>query len=138
MGLQVLIFLTGGKTGTGLGHTGQFRVAYDAGIGIIPGKGFQQLVEDMLLLLCTGVGSFPVFIQTSLIDNAKGTTVIAFDMNTLYTLGQQRNDISVTPDIVVVAALTVPGPATGYQHICAEGSVASVGYAVHNDEFDGF
>lgn len=134
--MQVPIFLTGGKTGTGLGHTRQFRVAYDAGIGIIPGKGFQQLVEDMLLLLCTGVGSFPVFIQTSFIDNAKGTTVIAFDMNTLYTLGQQRNDISVTPDIVVVAALPVLGFAAGNEVLNAEGLIALIGHAADDDEFD--
>ena len=134
--MQVPILLTGGKTGTGLGHTGQFTVTNDAGIGIVVGKGLQQLIEGMPLSLGACIGGLAFLIQTSFIDNAKGTTVIAFDMNTLYTLGQQGNDISVTPDIVVVAALTVPGPATGYQHICAEGSVASVGYAVHNDEFD--
>ena len=134
--MQVPIFLTGGKTGTGLGHTGQFRVAYDAGIGIISGEGFQQFVEGMLLSLGASICRTAILVQPALVDYTKGTIIIVPCMDPLYTLGQHRNDISVTPDIVVVAALTVLGPTTGYQHICAEGSVASVGYAVHNDEFD--
>ena len=135
--MQVPIFLTGGKTGTGLGHTGQFRVAYDAGIGIVAGEGLQQLIEGMPLSLGASICRTAILVQPALVDYTKGTTVIAFDMNTLYTLGQQRNDISVTPDIVVVAALTVLGFAAGNEVLNAEGLIARIGHAVDDEEFDG-
>lgn len=136
--MQVLILLAGRETGAGLGHTGQFRVTYDAGIRIVAGEGLQQLVEGMLLCLGACIGGLAFLIQTTLVDYTKGTIIVVPCMYTLYALGEQGDNIAAAPDIVVIAALAVLGLATSYQHICAEGSVASVGYAVHNDEFDGF
>ena len=134
--MQVPIFLTGGKTGTGLGHTGQFRVAYDAGIRIVAGEGLQQLVEGMLLRLSACIGGLALLIQTTLVDYTKGTIIIVPCMYTLYALGQQGDDITAAPYIVVIAALPVLGFATSYQHICGEGLVAFIGHAVDDDEFD--
>jgi len=130
--LQVPIFLTGGKTGTGLGHIRQFRVAYDAGIGIVVGKGLQQLIEGMPLSLGASICRTAILVQPALVDYTKGTIIIVPCMYTLYALGQQGDDITAAPYIVVVAALPVLGPATSYQQISAERSVVSVGYAVND------
>ena len=113
----------------------EFTVAEDAGIRIIMDEGFQQLVEGMFLLLGTSVGWHAVFIQTSFIDYAKGTTVIASGMDTLNRLWQQGDNCPVITDIVVVAALTVLGFAAGYQFLNAEGLVAPVGHTVDDEQF---
>ena len=53
----------------------------DAGIGIVTGEIFQQLVEGVLLGLSAGVGRMALLIEASLIDNTKGAPVVAFDMD---------------------------------------------------------
>ena len=112
-------------------------MAEDAGIRIIMDECFQQLVEGMFLLLSTCVGRLAVFIQTSFIDYAKGTTVIAPGMDTLNRLGQQGDNSPVITDIVVVAALTVLGFAASYQFLNAEGLVAPVGHTVDDNVLNG-
>ena len=58
----------------------EFTVAEDAGIGVVTSEIFQQLVEGVLLGLGAGVGWMALLIKASLIDNAKGAPVVAFDM----------------------------------------------------------
>lgn len=53
----------------------------DASIGVVTGEIFQQLVEGVLLGLSAGIGRMTLFIEASLIDNAKGAPVVAFDSN---------------------------------------------------------
>ena len=112
-------------------------MAEDAGRRIIMYEGFQQLVEGMFLLLGTSVGWHAVFIQTSFIDYAKGTTVIALGMDTLNRLRQQGDNSPVITDIVVVATLPVLFYATVYQLFHAEGLVAPVSHAVNNNVLNG-
>ena len=115
----------------------KFTVAEDAGCWIIAGEGFQQLVEGMFLLLGTSVGWHAVFIQTSFIDYAKGTTVIALGMDTLNRLWQQGDNCPVITNIVVVATLPVLVNTTFYQFFHAEGLVAPVSHAVNDDVLNG-
>ena len=57
-------------------------------------------------------------------------------MNALDAFGQQGDDITIVAHIVVVAALSVLGRATGNEVLHAEGTVALVGYTVDNQELD--
>jgi hypothetical protein len=115
----------------------EFTVAKDAGQWIIMDESFQQLVEGMFLLLGTSVGRHAVFIQTSFIDYAKGTTVIALGMDTLNRLWQQGDNCPVITNIVVVATLTVLGFAASYQVLNAEGLVAPVGHTMDDNVLNG-
>ena len=88
-------------------------------------------------MLGTSVGWHAVFIQTSFIDYAKGTTVIALGMDTLNRLWQQGDNCPVTADIVVVATLTELVLTAVYQLFHAEGLVAPGSGAVNNNVLDG-
>ena len=134
--LQILILLAGYVTRTVLVYTWQFAVADDAGIGIVVGKGLQQLVEGMLLGLGAGVFCNAFCIKTSFIDDTKGAVVVMAGMDTLDALGQQRYDTAIVADIVVVAALAVLGFAAGNEVLYAKGLIALIGHTVDDDEFD--
>ena len=134
--LQILILLAGYEARTVLVNAWQFRMADDAGVGIVAGEGLQQLVEGMLLLLCAGVFCNTTGIQTSFVDDAKGAVIVMAGMDALDALGQQGDNGPVITDIVVVAALPVHGFATSYQKISAERLIAFIGHAVDDDELD--
>ena len=112
-------------------------MAEDTGRWIIAGEGFQQLVEGMFLLLGTSVGRLSVFIQTSFIDYAKGTTVIALGMDTLNRLWQQGDNCPVITNIVVVATLPVLFNTAFYQLFHTKGLVAPVSHTVNNNVLNG-
>lgn len=128
--LEVGVFRAGGEAGTVLGDVGKFAVAEDAGIGIILRKILQQLIEGVLLGLGPGITGSAVLVQATFVDNAKGTVVVVTGVNALDILWQERNDIAVETDVVVVAALAVLGFAAGNQVFNAEGAVAFGGGAV--------
>ena len=109
----------------------------DASIGVLDGEFFQQLVKSVLLSFGTSVGGMAVLIESSLIDNAEGAVVVVSGMDALDALGQQRNNISVTTDIVVVTTLTIFGHAAGNEILHAEGTVALVGHAVDDEQLHG-
>ena len=112
-------------------------MAEDAGVGILGSELLQQLVEGVLLGLGTGIGSAASVIQTTFIDNAKGTVVVVAGMDALDALGQQRYDIAIATDIIVVRALAVLGYAAGYQVLDTERAVAPVSHAVDDEQLDG-
>ena len=91
----------------------------------------------MLLGLSAGVGRMALLIETSLVDDAKGAPVVAFDMDALDALREQGNDTAVVADIVVVGALAILGLAAGNEVLNAEGLVARVGHTVDDEELDG-
>ena len=136
-GLQVGVFLTGDVAGAGLVDAWEFTVAQNAGIRIIMGKGFQQLVEGMFLLLSTSVGLLSILIQPTFIDHTKGTGVVTRGMDTLNRLRQQGDNCPITADIVVIAALSELVYTAVYQLIHAEGLVAPGSGAVNNNVLDG-
>jgi hypothetical protein len=110
-------------------------MSQDAGIGIIFVEALQELVKGVLLSFGTSVGGMAVLIETSFIDDTKGTIVVVAGMDALHVLGQQRDDVTIATDIIVVAALAIFGFATGYQCFYAERAVALVGYAVDYEQF---
>lgn len=113
-------------------------MAEDAGIGVLGGEDLQQLVEGVLLGLGASVGRMAVLIKTALIDYAQRTVVVMAGMDALYGLGQQRDDIAIAADIVVIGTLAIFSLATGNEVLDTEGLVAAVGHAVDDEEFNGF
>ena len=114
---------------------GEFAVPEDAGVGIIKSKILQQLIEGVFLGLGPGVAGSAVLVQATFVDNAEGTVVVMTGVNALDILRQERNDIAVETDVIVVAALAILGFAAGYQVFYAERVVALVGYAVDDQQF---
>ena len=113
-------------------------MAEDAGIGVLGGEVFQQLVEGVLLGLGASVGRMAVLIKTALIDYAQRTVVVMAGMDALDGLGQQRDDIAIAADIVMVRALAILGLATGDEVLDTEGAVALCRCTVNDEKFNGF
>ena len=90
----------------------------------------------MLLGLGAGVAGSAVFVQTAFVDNAEGTVIVVTDVNALDVLRQERNDIAVETDVVVVTALAVLGFTTGNQVFNTERAVAFGSGAVNDQEPD--
>ena len=105
----------------------------DAGIRIVGSEGLQEIVECELLGLGTSVGRMAVLIEASLVDDGKRTPVVAFHMDALDGLGQERDDTAIVADIVVVGHLTVFLLSAVDQGFDTEGSVAAAGHAVHDE-----
>jgi hypothetical protein len=59
-------------------------------------------------------------------------------MDALDGLGQQRNDITIAANIVVVRTLSIFGLAAGNEVLDTEGLVAFVGHAVNDEKLNGF
>jgi hypothetical protein len=90
----------------------------------------------MLLGFCTGVSRFAVLIKASFIDNAQRTVVIVLGMDALDAFRQQRDDMAITTDIVVITTLTESGNAAGNQGLYAERTVALGCGAMDYEESD--
>ena len=105
-------------------------MAEDASIGVLGGELLQQLVEGVLLGFGARVTGTSFLVQPAFIDDAKGTVVVVPGMDALNGLWQQRNDITIAPYIVVVAALAILGFAAGNEVFHTERSVALVGNTV--------
>ena len=101
-------------------------MAEDASIRVVGCEGLQELVESMLLGLGAGVGRMTMLIETSLVDDAKSAPVVAFYMDALDRLGQERDDTAIVADIVVVGHLTVFLLSAVDQGFDTEGAVAAV------------
>ena len=104
----------------------ELAMAEDASIRVVGCEGLQELVESELLGLGASVCSNAVLIKASLIDDAKGTPVVAFDMDALDGLRQERDDTAIVADIVVVGRLAVFLLAAVDQGFDTEGAVAAV------------
>ncbi len=98
----------------------------DAGIRIVGSEGLQEIVESELLGLGAGIGRMAVLVKASLVDDAKGTPVVAFDMDALDRLRQERDDTAIVADIVVIGHLAVFLLAAVDQGFDTEGLVATV------------
>ena len=92
----------------------------------------------MLLGLRAGVSRMALLIEASLIDNTKGAPVVAFDMDALDALRQEGDDVAVATDIPVVGYLAPLLLAGIYQGLHAEGAVAAVSHAVHDEILHNF
>ena len=130
--MEIGVGLRGGETWTVLGDVGELIVAEDAGVRIIISEILQQLIERVFLGHSTGVVSMAVLVQATFVDNAKGTVVVVTGVNALDILWQERNDIAVETDVVVVAALAVLGFAAGNQGFHAERTGGLAEHAVNH------
>ena len=98
----------------------------DAGIRVVGSEGLQEIVESELLGLGAGIGRMAVLVKASLVDDAKGAPVVAFHMDALDALRQERDDTAIVADIVVIGHLAVFLLAAVDQGFDTEGSVAAV------------
>ena len=126
--------MRGREAGTVFGDVRELAVAENAGVGIITSEILQQLVERVLLGLGPGIVGLAVLVEATFIDDTKGTVVVVPGMNALDGLRQERDDVAVSTDIVVVAALAVLGFTAGYQVLNAEGAGVLRGSAVDDQE----
>jgi len=108
-------------------------VTKDAGIGVVTGEIFQQLVEGVLLGLSAGVGRMALLIETSLVDDTKGAPVVAFDMDALDALREQGDDVAIASHVPVVGYLAPLLLAAVNQRFHAEGLVAGVADTMHDE-----
>ena len=114
------------ETGTILVDAREFAMAEDASIRVVGCEGFQELVEGVLLGLGAGVCGMAMLIETSLVDDAKGAPVVAFYMDALDGLRQERDDTAIVADVVVVGHLAPLLLAAVDQGFDTEGAVAAV------------
>jgi hypothetical protein len=136
--LQRCILDAGGVAGALLVYARELAVTKDASIGVVTGEIFQQLVEGVLLGLSAGVGRMALLIETSLVDDTKGAPVVAFDMDALDALRQEGDDVAVASYVPVVGYLAPLLLACINQGLHAEGAVAAVSYAVHDEILHNF
>jgi len=108
-------------------------VTEDAGIGVVTGEIFQQLVEGVLLGLSAGVGGLALLIEASLVDDAKGAPVVALYMDALDALREQGDDIAIASHVPVVRYLAPLLLAAVNQRFHAEGLVAGVADTMHDE-----
>jgi hypothetical protein len=136
--LEVRILDAGWKTGTAFVYARELAVTEDAGIGVVMGEIFQQFVEGVLLGLSAGVSRMALLIEASLIDDTKGAPVVAFDMDALDALRQEGDDVAVASYVPVVGYLAPLLLAGVNQRFHAEGLVAAVSHAVHDEILHNF
>ena len=88
----------------------------------------------MLLSLSAGVSRLAVLIQTTFIADAKGAMVVVTGVNALHRLWQQRDDVAIAQDVVVIRALSVLGFASSDEGFNAERAVAFRCTAVDDEQ----
>ena len=74
-----------------------------------------------------------MLIEASLVGDAKGAPVVALHMDALDTLRQEGDDVAIATDVPMVGYLAPLLLACVNQGFHAEGLVAAVGHAVHDE-----
>ena len=111
----------------------ELAMAEDTSIRVVGSEGLQEFVESVLLGLGAGVCGMAMLIETSLVDDAKGTPVVAFDMDALDALREQGDDVAIASHVPVIGHLAPLLLSTVNQRFHAEGLVAGVSNAVHDE-----
>jgi hypothetical protein len=131
--LKCSVLDAGWIAGTAFVYARELAVTEDAGIGVVTGEIFQQLVEGVLLGLSAGVGGLALLIEASLVDDAKGAPVVALYMDALDALREQGDDIAIASHVPVVRYLAPLLLAAVNQRFHAEGLVAGVADTMHDE-----
>ena len=128
------VVLAGDKTRAIFGYMRQLAVTHNMGRRIFGLEFLEELVHRVLLSLCAGVSRLAVLIQTTFIADAKGAMVVVTGMNALHRLWQQRDDVAIAQDVVVIRALSVLGFACSDEGFNAERAVAFRCTAVDDEQ----
>ena len=131
--MECSVLLTRQIARTLLGNMRQLTVPEYPGLRILRPQGLQQLIQGVLLGLGTGVGRMAVLVETSLIDDAKGTPVVTLHMDAMDALREQGDDVAIASHVPVIGHLTPLLLSTVNQRFHAEGAVAAVSHAVHDE-----
>lgn len=123
--LEVLTILTDIEAGAGLVGAGELRVAYDVGLRVILVELLQEFEQGVLLQLGTRVGVCAMFVKASFVTDCYRAVVIAHGMYTLYTFGQNGNDVAIALYVIVIRGLAESLLAGVDEAIDSEGMVAS-------------
>ena len=118
------VVLAGGETRAVLGYMRQLAVTHNVGRWIFGLEFLEELVHRVLLSLSAGVSRLAILIQTTFIADAKGAMVVVTGVNALHRLWQQRDDVAIAQDVVVIRALSVLGYASSDEGFNAERTVA--------------
>ena len=118
------VVLAGKETRAIFGYMRQLAVTHDMGRRILGLEFLEELVHRVLLSFSAGVFRLAILIQTTFIADAKGAMVVVTGMNALNRLWQQRDDVAIAQDVVVIRALSVLGFASSDEGFNAERAVA--------------
>ena len=128
------VVLAGKETRAIFGYMRQLAVTHDMGRRILGLEFLEELVHRVLLSFSAGVFRLAILIQTTFIADAKGAMVVVTGMNALNRLWQQRDDVAIAQDVVVIRALSVLGFAGSDEGFNAERAVAFSCTAVYDEQ----
>ena len=128
------VVLAGEETRAIFGYMRQLAVAHDVGRRIFVLEFLEELVHRVLLSFSAGVFRLAILIQTTFIADAKGAMVVVTGMNALHRLWQQRDDVAIALDVVVIRALSVLGFTGSDEGFNAERAVAFRCTAVDDEQ----
>ena len=117
------------------GYMRQLAVPHDTGRGIFVLEFLEELVHRVLLSLSAGVSRLTILIQPTFITDAKGAMVVVTGVSALHRLWQQRDDVAIAQDVVVIRALSVLGYASCDEGFNAERVVAFCCTAMYQQQF---
>ena len=118
------VVLAGKETRAIFGYMRQLAVTHDVGRWIFGLEFLEELVHRVFLSLSAGIFRLAILIQTTFIADAKGAMVVVAGVNALHRLWQQRDDVAIAQDVVVIRALSVLGFACSDEGFNAERAVA--------------
>jgi len=118
------VVLAGKETRAVLCYMRQLAVTHNTGRRIFGLEFLEELIHRVLLSFSAGVFRLAILIQTTFIADAKGAMVVVTGVNALNRLWQQRDDVAIAQDVVVIRALSVLGFACSDEGFNAERAVA--------------
>ena len=126
--------MAGKETRAILGYMRQLAVTHDTGRRIFGLEFLEELVHRVLLSFSAGVSRLAILIKTTFIADAKRAMVVVAGVYALHRLWQQRDDVAIAQDVVVIRALSVLGFAGSDEGFNAERAVAFRCTAVDDEQ----
>lgn len=111
-------------------------MTHDAGIGIFCRQFLEQGEHRGLLGFSPGIIGMTFFIETALVANAEGATVVVAGMSSTDILGKNWNDSTVATNVIVVGGLAETSVASRNQGFYREMTVAAGCATVNNQQFN--
>ena len=124
-GLEIGVVSRCQEARTILGDMRQFTMPNDPGIRILGRQFLEQGEHRSLLGLSPGVGRTPLLIQPTLVADTERATVVVAGMSPTDILRKNRDDRTVTTNIIMIGGLAEAGHASRNQVLDAERPVAA-------------